>query len=116
MCTKSNEDVEIQVRSKTQKTDDKNDTAPQTQPGTVLPNWAEEKPLPSLSMSKAARSCTALSSTLTLQALPAIPNCGPIPPDPQLSFQGARGLTPSSTKSTLANWDAPAVACFRFVI
>jgi len=116
MCTKSNEDAEIQVRSKTQKTDDKNDTAPQTQPGTLLPNWAEEKPLPSLYTPKGARSCTALSPTLTLQALPAIHNRGPLPPVPQLSFQGARGLTPSSTKSTLANWDAPAVACFRFAI
>jgi len=44
LSTKSYEDVEIQGRSKAQKTDDKNDTAPQTQPGTALPNWAEEKP------------------------------------------------------------------------
>ena len=47
---------------------------------------------------------------------PAIHNRAPLPPVPQLSFQGARGLTPSLTKSTLANWDAPAVARFRIVI
>jgi len=44
----------------------------------------------------------------SLQILPA--------PVPRLSFWRARGLNPSSTKSTLATWEAPAVAWFRFVI
>jgi len=98
------------------KTHHKNNITPKTQAGTALTTWAEQKPLPSLYMPKRARSCTALSPTLTLQTLPTIPSHGPLPPVPQLSFWRARGLNPSSIKSTLANWEAPAVAWFRFVI
>jgi len=98
------------------KTHHKNNIAPETQATTALATWAEEKPLSSLYMPKRARSWTALSPTLTLQALPAIPSHGALPPVPQLSFWRARGLNPSLTKSTLANWEAPAVAWFRFVI
>jgi len=94
----------------------KNSIAPKTQAGTALATWAEEKPLPSLYMPKRACSWTALSPTLTLQALSAIPSHGPLPPVPRLSFWRARSLNPSLTKSTLANWEAPAVTWFRFVI
>jgi len=94
LTVKNNKDVETLVKSKTQKTDDTNNTAPQTRAGTALLTWAEDKPLPSLYMPKGARSCTALSPTLTSQALPAMPNCGPVPPDPpqslNLAFRGSR--------------------------
>jgi len=96
MCSltvKNKKDVETLVRSKTQKTDDTN-TAPQTRAGTALPTWAEHKPLPSLYMPKGARSCTVLSPMLTSQALPVMPNHGPLPPDPpqslNLAFRGSR--------------------------
>jgi len=97
MCSltaRNNKDVETLVRSKTQKTDNTNNTAPQTQAGTSLPTWAEEKPLPSLYMPKGTHSCTALSPMLNSQALPAMPNRVPLPPDPpqslNLAFRGSR--------------------------
>jgi len=88
MCSltvKNNKDVETLVRSKTQKTDDTN-TAPQTRAGTALLTWTEDKPLHSFYMPKGARSCTALCPTLTSQALPEMPNRGPLPPDPPQSL------------------------------
>jgi len=116
VSAKRNKDISRPEEGLRHKTHHKNNTAPQTQPGTALATWAEEKPLPSHYMPKGARSCTALSPTLTLQVLPAIPSHGPLPPVPRLSFWRARGPNPSSSKSTLATWEAPAVVWFRFVI
>jgi len=97
MCSltmRNHEDVETLVRSKKQKAVNTNNTAPQTQAGTALPAWAEDKLLPSLYVPKGARSCTALSPTLTSQTLPAMPNRDPLPPDPpqslSLALRGSR--------------------------
>jgi len=64
----------------------------------------------------------ARSPMLTSQALPTMPNRGPLPPDPPraliplLRFQRDMALNPSSSENASDTWDAPAVARFRFLL
>jgi len=95
LYAKSNTDIEMPRRSTAHNTDHTNDTPPPTQAGTALPTWAEDKPL-SIYPPKGTWSGTALSPTPTSHHLPAMPNHGPLPPDPfqllqlNLAFRGPR--------------------------
>jgi len=119
LSTKTNEEQESQVSSKTQGRPHKQHT---TDTGWNCPaRWGSRK-TPSLYQAKRACSGTVRSPTLTSQAFPAMPNRGPLPPDPPqapvplLCFQRDTALNPSLTENTLDIWDAPAVARFRFLL